>query len=108
MDAAGVTTESEFRAQDKVYYPSALRLAPTPSKFPVDSSSVPPSSTIIPGQNPSSASIKGKGKGEDLPPITDVVVAKNEEDVVEVVHSKRKKKDKKQGKKGTKEKLSIA
>ena len=45
LSAVGVSTESELRAPDKVYYPPALRLAPTSPQPPVDPSPTPPSSS---------------------------------------------------------------
>lgn len=64
LDAAGASTKSELRAQDKVYYPPALRLAPIPLKSPGDPSSVLPSSINPLAQSPSSTSAKGKEKGK--------------------------------------------
>ena len=44
LNAAGVSTESKFRAPDKVYHPPALCLAPTLPQPPTDPSSAPLSS----------------------------------------------------------------
>ena len=38
LNVAGVDTESELRVPDKLYYPSALHLAPTSPQPPVDPS----------------------------------------------------------------------
>lgn len=107
LDAARVSTKFEFRALDKVYYPSALQLAPNLPKLPANPSFVPPS-TASSNHNPSSVLAKGKGKGEDTLLTTDVAIVENEKDVVEVVQSKKKKKDKDPEKKDPKEKQPVA
>ena len=60
LNTVGVSTESELQAPNKVYYPFALRLAPTIPQPPVDPSSAPPSSSAQPDPIPSPISTKGK------------------------------------------------
>ena len=45
LSVAGVDAELELGAPDKVYYPPTLRLAPTPSLLPVNTSFTPKSSS---------------------------------------------------------------
>ena len=74
-----------------MYYPSALRLAPTPSQPLVDPNPVPPSSLDQPALTPSDAF--NKDKELEQPPPTDVVDMETKE-VTEVAQLKRKNKGK--------------
>lgn len=62
LNVIGVNTESELWAPDKVYYPLALPLAPTPPQPPAEVSSAPLSSSAQTGDAPSSTSAKGMEK----------------------------------------------
>ena len=90
----GVSTESELQAPNKVYYPFALRLAPTIPQPPVDPSSAPPSSSAQPNPVPSPISTKGKKKKKELPPPVNVLDVETKKEVAEVGQLKRKKKEK--------------
>ena len=94
LNAAGVDTESELRASNKVYYPSALHLAPTLPQPLTNPSLALPSSSEQNDPNPSPTSSKGKETMKELPPPNIVVDVEAEEEVVEGVPSKRKKKEK--------------
>ena len=104
LNVAGVCTELELRAPDKVYYPPALRLAPTLLQPPTDPSPALPSSLDQPDTTPSPTSAKGKEKTKELPPPTEVLDVETEEEVAKAMQLKWKKKDKEQEKKGAKEK----
>ena len=104
LNAAGVSTESEFWAPSQVYYPLAPRLAPTLLQPLADPSSAPLSSSAQLDPIPSPTSAKGKEKKVELPPPANVLDVETEEEVVEAAQLKRKKKEKEQEKKGTKEK----
>ena len=108
LSAAGVDTKSELRAPDKVYYPLALRLAPTPSLPPADTSSAPQSSSAQLSDDPSSTLAKCKEKKKELPPSMDAPNVMAEEDMPEGVPLKRKKKEKEQEKKGAQEQEPTA
>ena len=108
LNAAGVDTKSKLWASDKVYYPLALCLAPTPPQPLVDPSSAPHSSLTQPSNTPSSTSAKGKDKKKELPLQVDVPDVEAEEETAEVEDFKRKKKDKELEKIGTKEKKLAA
>ena len=89
LTAAGVSTKSELRAPDKVHYPSALRLAPSPSPPSTDPNSafasIQPTTTL--------ATTPATKKGQDQPPPVAVVDVELDE-VAEVEKLKRKKKEK--------------
>ena len=72
LNAVGVSTKSELRTPDKVYYPPTLRLAPTLPQPPTDPSSTPPSSSAQLDHVPSPTWAKGKEKKKKLPPPADV------------------------------------
>lgn len=108
LNPARVSTESELRAPDTVYYPLILRLAPTLPQPSTNPSSAPPSSSDSPDNVPSPTLAKGKEKKKGLPPPAEVQDVETEEEVVEVAQLKRKKKEKEQEKKGTKEKEPTA
>ena len=80
-----VSTEAELRAPDKVYYPSALRLAPTPSQPLADPNPVPPSSSDQPALTPSDA--LNKDNEPEQPAPADVVDMETKE-VTEVAQLK--------------------
>ena len=82
-----------------MYYPSALRLAPTHSQPLVDLNPVPPSPSNQLAPTP--FDVLDKDKELEQPPPVEVVVVETEE-VTEVAQLKRKKKKKKQEKKGGK------
>ena len=92
LTAAGVSDESELRAADRVYYPPALRLAPTSSSAQL--TSTPPVAPTI-------------DKEKEQPPPIEMVEVETEE-ATEVAPLKRKKKEKEQEKKGGKEKEASA
>ena len=73
LNATGVSTESKLRASNKVYYPPALHLAPTPPQPLANPSSAPPSSSNWPASTPSSTLAKGKEKEKELPPPAEVL-----------------------------------
>ena len=77
LSAVGVSTESELWAPDKVYYPLALHLAPTPPQPLVDPIPIPISSLEQPAFTPSDAPNKDKEPKE--PPPVDVVDVGTEE-----------------------------
>ena len=60
LSAVWVSTKSELRAPDRIYYPPALCLAPTPLQPLADPSSAPPSSLNQPASTPSTAPTKDK------------------------------------------------
>ena len=93
LNAIGVSTESELRAPDKVYYPSTLRLAPTSQQHPADPTSAPPVSFDQPASVPSYTPAKGKEQEKELPPPIEELDMETEEEVVEVSQLKRKKKE---------------
>ena len=93
LNAAGVSTESEFWAPNKVYYLPALHLAPTLPQPLIDPSFAPLSSSTQPDHDPSPTSAKGKEKKKELPPLANVQVVEAEEEVAEVAQLKRKKKE---------------
>ncbi|XP_075645347.1 uncharacterized protein LOC142616359 [Castanea sativa] len=82
LDAAGVAADEELRAPDSVYYPAALRLAPTPL-MPPSEPAVP-----IPAPDPSDAPTT-KNPSPTAQPVEEVI----EGDLVEEP-TKKKKKDK--------------
>ena len=94
LNTVGVSTESELQAPNKVYYPFALRLAPTIPQPPVDPSSAPPSSSAQPDPVPSPISTKGKKKKKELPTPVNVLDVETKKEVAEVGQLKRKKKEK--------------
>ena len=96
MDAAGVDPNSELRAPDRVYYPLALRLAPTVSQLPTDPNSVTPSSAESKDPAPSPTSSKGKELTKGTPPPEAVVDVEAEEGVPEGIPLKKKKEKKEQ------------
>ena len=108
LNAAGVDTESKLHTPDKVYYPPALRLAPTLPQLPANPSPTLFSSSEQKDPNPSPTSSKGKETTKELPPPDIVVDVEVEEEVTEGVPLKRQKKAKEQEKKGTKEKETKA
>lgn len=79
LNEAGVSTESEIRAPNKVYYPPALHLAPTPPQPPADPSSGPVSSSDQLASTPSVTPAKGKEKEKELPPPAEVLDVETEE-----------------------------
>ena len=96
LNTVGVSIESELQAPNKVYYPFALRLAPTIPQPPVDPSSAPPSSSAQPDPDPipSPISTKGKKKKKELPPPVNVLDMETKKEVAEAGQLKRKKKEK--------------
>ena len=96
LSAAGVNTELELRALDKIYYSPALCLAPSPSQPTSNPSLAPISSLTQPATTPSTTPAKDKEKEN--------VVDVETEETTEVAQLKRKKKEKEQEKKGGKEK----
>ena len=104
MNAVGVSNESELRAPDKVYYPPALRLAPTLPQPLEDPKFAPLAISTQPGDAPSSTSSKGKEKKKELPTPVDVTDMDAEKEAVEVEQLKRKKEGKELEKKGAKKK----
>ena len=77
LNAAEVNTESKLRALDKVYYPPALRLAPSPLQLSADPSSAPTSSSTQLASTPSATPAKGKEKKQPSP--TNVVEVETKE-----------------------------
>lgn len=104
MNVAKVSTESEVRASDKVYYPPALRLAPPSQQPPVDPSFAPLVSLDQPTSVPFSTPTKGKDREKTLPPPTKAPDMDIEEEVTKVSQLKRKKREREQERKGAKEK----
>ena len=103
MNATGVDLESELHAPDRVYYPSALPLAPTLPQLPMNPSPAFPSSAEQKDLVPSPTSSKGKETTKEPPPSDAVVDVEAEKEVPEGEPLKKKEK-KKQEKKGVKEK----
>ena len=62
LNSFGVSTESELRASDQVYYPSALRLAPNLPQPSVDHSSTITSSSAYPASTSFATLAKGNEK----------------------------------------------
>lgn len=58
--AARVSEDSKLRAPDRIYYPSALCLAPSLPQLPIDPNVSPPSSSDQPAATPSVSPFKGK------------------------------------------------
>ena len=83
LNAARIHPESKLRVLDKVYYPSALRLAPTLPQPPTDPSPALPSSSEQKNLVPSPTSSKGKETTKELPPPNVVVDVEVEEEVAE-------------------------
>ena len=81
LNSFGVSTESELRASDQVYYPSALRLAPSPSQPSADPSFAPTSSSAQPAFTQSTTPAIDKEKEHPTP--TNVADVETEE-VIEV------------------------
>ena len=104
LNVVRVSTKSKLKASDKVYFPSALRLAPTSQQPPVDPSSTPPVSSDQPTFVPFSTPTKGKEQGKELPPPTEALDVETKEEVVEVSQLKRKRREKEQEKNGAKKK----
>jgi len=67
LTAVGVSTESEFRAPNRVYYPPALCLAPSLSQPSVDPSSAPTSSLAQPATTLFATPAKEKVKEHPAP-----------------------------------------
>lgn len=89
LNAAGVSADSELRAIDKVYYPLALRIAPSRTQPQVDLSSV----FALAQSTTTSAGTPAAEKEQDQPtPI--LVVEMESKEVAEVGKLKRKKKEK--------------
>ena len=75
LTATGVSTKLELRAPNKVYYPPALRLAPSLTQPPIDLSSA--STSVQP--TTTSATTPATKKGQDQPPLVAVVDVESEE-----------------------------
>ena len=105
LTAAGVSTKSELRAPDRVYYPLALCLAPSLSQPLVDLGSAPASGLVQPATTLATTPIIEKGK-EQLPSVAVVDVETDEAAVVGQL--KRKKKEKEKEKEERKEKKTTA
>ena len=86
LDAAGVSTELELRALDKVYYPPALRLAPRLTQPSAD-----PSSTTVSAQSTTTlaATPVVEKEQDQVPPV--YVVDVDSKEATEVRQLKKKK-----------------
>ena len=105
LTAIGVSTESELRAANRVYYPPGLRLAPSLSQ-PLADPSFAPTSVLVELATTQVATLAIK-KGQEQPPLV-VVVDIEIEEAAEVSQLKRKNKEKGKEKKEGKEKQASA
>ena len=105
LTAAGVSTKSELRAPDIVYYLPALCLAPSLSQPSADLGSAPASGLVQPATTLAATLATEKGK-EQLPSV--VVVDVEIDEAAKVGQLKRKKKEKEKEKEERKEKKTTA